>query len=203
MLPIFKPKRPTGFHDQLCPSSMDIPIAPVLFKPGKWIRWIPPDFGLVKLNTDGSCIQGIAAGGGIARDHNGSVLLSFSNNYGQATSMEAETKALLDGLMVCSQHGINIHTIEMDSHTLFSILQGDFKVPWRITYLVRKCKALLNAEMTIQHVYREGNRAADHMASVGHSISTLTIFSSLGSRPLECKKICIEDMNGLYSFRKH
>lgn len=67
--------------------------------------------------------------------------------------MEAETKALLDGLMVCSQHSINIHTIEMDSHT-FSILQGEFKVSWHITYLIRKCKTLLNAEMTIQQVYR-------------------------------------------------
>lgn len=84
--------------------------------------------------------------------------------------MEAETHAVLDGLNVWLQYYIQVHELEVDSFTLFCMLQDTFLTPWHVTYSTRKCKDLLNSEVTLKHVYREGNRAADRMAAFGHSI---------------------------------
>lgn len=196
MLLLFKPKQSVGFHDQVCLNPLSFHIVPVPVPPmlGKWIKWIP--------NTDGSCVNGTSTWGGLVRDHNGSVILAFANNYGQTTSMDAEAKALLDGLQVCSQQHVQIKELEMDSFTLFSMLQDQFHFFWNITCSIRKCKTVLQSNVTLKHVYREGKKAADRLAAFGHSISALSVYSSLGSLPTDCKQICIEDRLGFSSFRK-
>lgn len=56
---------------------MHIPMVSPNIPKGKWIKWAPPPFGILKLNTDGSSRNGMAAGGGIIRDYKGSAWLLF------------------------------------------------------------------------------------------------------------------------------
>lgn len=42
------------------------------------IKWIPPAGGWCKLNSDGSCVNGSCAGGGILRDCQGNLIVAFS-----------------------------------------------------------------------------------------------------------------------------
>ncbi|GJY16262.1 VAN3-binding protein-like protein [Tanacetum coccineum] len=53
---------------------------------GKWIKWAHPHVGILKLNTNGSSRNGMAACGGIIRDYKGSALVAFSTIYGPAAS---------------------------------------------------------------------------------------------------------------------
>lgn len=107
--------------------------------------------------------------------------------------MEAETNAILDGFTVCLQYQIQVSELEVDSYSLFSMVQDSFNIPWHVAYSIKKCKNLLNIEVKMKHVYREGNKAADRMAAFGHSISILTVFNLLGSLHVDCKKAYIDD----------
>lgn len=71
------PTHSSGFHDSLCFQVMHIPMVSPNIPKGKWIKWAPPPFGILKLNTDGSSRNGMAAGGGIIRDYKGSAWLLF------------------------------------------------------------------------------------------------------------------------------
>ena len=69
------------------------------------IHWKPPDMGIVKLNTDGSCFpQTLKAGaGGLFRNHNSEWLLGFIQDCGVYTSLEAELWGILSGLKIALQ----------------------------------------------------------------------------------------------------
>ncbi|CAI9296479.1 unnamed protein product [Lactuca saligna] len=71
----------------------------------KWIKWAPPPFGILKLNTDGSLRNGMAASGDIIRDYKGSDLVDFPTFYGPGTNTFAEARAPLFGLMLCYRLG--------------------------------------------------------------------------------------------------
>jgi exonuclease III len=72
------------------------------------IKWKPPDIGWAKLNTDGASLgnPGIAGGGGIIRDSNGGWVGGFARAIGVTTSVQAELRALKDGLMLAIDLGI-------------------------------------------------------------------------------------------------
>ncbi|MQL89888.1 hypothetical protein Taro_022470 [Colocasia esculenta] len=64
----------------------------------KFVKWIPPDTGLV-LNVDGASKgkgnPGICGGGGCIRDSLGNLLLAFAHYYGFGGSLVAEIRSLL------------------------------------------------------------------------------------------------------------
>lgn len=90
---------------------------------GIWIKWHPPDRGMYKLNIDGSSVNGKCSGGGILRDHTGSMIAAFSNFYGDGSNMTAEANALKDGLMLCAQLNLQINIVESDSLVAVQALQ--------------------------------------------------------------------------------
>ncbi|KAJ8420951.1 hypothetical protein Cgig2_010780 [Carnegiea gigantea] len=56
------------------------------------VRWESPPGGWVALNSDGAAKgnPGLAAAGGVLRDHKGKWLMGFTENLGRCTSMKAE-----------------------------------------------------------------------------------------------------------------
>lgn len=64
LLQLDYPTHSSGFHDSICFQVMHIPMVSPNIPKGKWIKWAPPPFGILKLNTDGSSRNGMAAGGG-------------------------------------------------------------------------------------------------------------------------------------------
>ena len=81
------------------------------------IKWKPLDSGWAKLNTDGASLgnPGIAGGGGLIRDSDGGWVGGFARAIGYTTSVQAELRALKDGLMLAIDLGILYLAIEMDS----------------------------------------------------------------------------------------
>ncbi|MQL91571.1 hypothetical protein Taro_024185 [Colocasia esculenta] len=92
----------------------------------KLIRWIPPlhDFSL---NVDGACKgnPGDCGGGGCIRDSMGNVHLAFSHFYGTGTSMQAEIRALTDGLRLASVIGYKISIVYTDSQVIAHSIKDD------------------------------------------------------------------------------
>ena len=102
--------------------------------PAAWVhfyveisRWAPrvsytlvsgsrPSDDVLKFNTDG-CSKGnsgISGGGGILRDGGGRLLLAFSCYLRQASSLQAEVRALLFGVKLCVQRGFSRLDIELE-----------------------------------------------------------------------------------------
>lgn len=65
----------------------------------------------------------------------------------------------------------NIH-IEGDNLLVINAIKGLWQPPWQIVHIIEDIRILLNSfsAHTIRHVYREGNKAADLIANVGHLV---------------------------------
>ncbi|CAI9780517.1 unnamed protein product [Fraxinus pennsylvanica] len=74
------------------------------------ISWKKPLEKEYKLNVDGASKgnPGLVGGGGVLRDSNGTFLAGFSHHYSPCTNMVAETRALLDGLCMCRDLGVQL-----------------------------------------------------------------------------------------------
>ncbi|EOY21198.1 Uncharacterized protein TCM_012582 [Theobroma cacao] len=108
-----------------------------------------PLTGEFKLNVDGSskydCQR--AVGGGLLRDHTGTLIFGFVENFGPYNSLQAELMALYRGLLLCIEHNVRRLWIEMD------------------------------AKVVISHIHREGNQAVDLLSNQGYMHQNLHVFS--------------------------
>ena len=114
-------------------SRLGLLPSPVRPPPLKWISlvWSLPSFPYSKLNVDGSSLgnPGHSGGGGIVRDHHGQVQGIFSTYYGYCTNMEAETRALLEGLQFCLSLGLVRVIVHMDAEQLLKVVLRGASTP--------------------------------------------------------------------------
>ncbi|KAL3368084.1 hypothetical protein AABB24_009122 [Solanum stoloniferum] len=59
---------------------------PMVHQVYKLVKWIKPQPLFYRLNSDGSCIEGMCGAGGVIRDSNGHMILVFSVFLGPGTS---------------------------------------------------------------------------------------------------------------------
>ncbi|GKV09103.1 hypothetical protein SLEP1_g20649 [Rubroshorea leprosula] len=139
----------------------------------RWISWIPPEAGWVKLNSDGSynAADNSAGAGGWIRNSLGDWISGFSVNVGATTIFIAELWGLREGLRLCHSLGLSRVVAEMDSLMAVRFILENRKpdnlsaaILLDIKDLMLKFEACL-----LQHTLREGNAAADFLASLGHS----------------------------------
>lgn len=90
----------------------------------RFIRWIPPVNGWVKLNSDGAFSSGvdIASCGGVVRDHVGSFLFASSQRLGSCSALHAELWGILTGLRLLVERGYSKVVIDTDSTACISFL---------------------------------------------------------------------------------
>ena len=141
--------------------------------PSHLVRWYPPPPGFVKLNFDGSLINSSAAGGFIIRDWTGRLIKAGATYYGDTSILVAEARALRDGLRLAIQAGFTNIIIEGDNKTVIQALKGMVHVPWKISTIIEDIHAWQThgIQLTITHVFREANMAADWLSKFGHSIT--------------------------------
>ncbi|XP_077237284.1 uncharacterized protein LOC143878956 [Tasmannia lanceolata] len=132
----------------------------------KECRWIPPDQGMLKINTDASLDDEGGGLGGILRDNVGSVLGMFSVNVPTDTIGNLEILAIKRGIDLASNHPSHSLWIESDSMLAVECINGRTKHPWKLhedMEAIRHQLALFHA-WKITHLWREGNMAADFLS---------------------------------------
>jgi len=144
-----------------------------------FVRWRAPPPGFIKLNFDGSLHQHSAAGGFLIRGWGGNLIQAGAAHYGDSPILVAEARALRDGVRTAVEAGFKKVFIEGDNAIVIHSLQGRIKVPWQIEGLIRDVTYYLKQfeAVSITHVFREANMAADWLSKTGHAFSTPKIWS--------------------------
>ncbi|CAN1808083.1 Putative ribonuclease H protein At1g65750 [Linum perenne] len=138
--------------------------------------------GCFTLNTDGSFYPATkaAAAGGILRDDQGHFVSTFASNLGSCSVVRAEIFGVVEGMSLAWEKGIRRLRIQSDSAMAVSLLSKDSHNNHQFAALVERFKDLIarDWEVTIEHIYREANMAADFLANAGHGLELgTTVFS--------------------------
>lgn len=164
------------------------------------VSWEFPPHSWFALNTDGAArgCPGPAGGGGLIRDHLGTLHYAFSANYGHCSAFRAELKAVEMGLELAIRMGISKVMLQMDNQAAILALQGSDDYGGECAHIVQHCRNLIinnSWEVLLRHVYREGNRAADWLANVG--VMQNSRMELIQVPPLELGRILHEDLMGV------
>jgi len=136
------------------------------------VRWNAPPPGVVKLNFDSSLSHKLAAGGFIIGDWIGQLIKARAAHYGESKILIAETRALRDGIKAAANLGINRFLIEGDNATVIRTLRGEVLTQWEIAAIIKDVKKFLSnmTFVSISHVYREANMAADWISKASQTV---------------------------------
>ena len=150
------------------------------------------------LNTDGSATgsDGLAEGGGLIRDGNGTWLIGFARKIETATSFLAKLWALRDGLRLCLQIQAQAVYIELDAKAVVDALHSQSCTNTVIYSIMEDCRHLVTQipQTRVKHVYREANRCADFLAKLG--IGLQNDFAIFSSPPVDLLFILEDDVCG-------
>ncbi|MQL84159.1 hypothetical protein Taro_016661 [Colocasia esculenta] len=100
------------------------------------------------------------------------VLLFLTNHApGVISALDAEARALRDGLMIYCSKGFLDIMVETDSLNLVHIVIGHTPRPWELTCIIQEVAEITQKlKAQIKHVPREANQAAHSLA--GHGCTT-------------------------------
>ncbi|CAN1158508.1 Putative ribonuclease H protein At1g65750 [Linum perenne] len=124
------------------------------------------------LNVDGSVERqsGRAAAGGLLRDHLGRCSLAFTMNLGVCTITRAEMRGAIEGLSRAWNAGARKVILQMDSKAAIALLVNGNVTTNQHALETLQFNELLGRtwDLRIEHIYREGNGAADFLAGIGY-----------------------------------
>ena len=126
-------------------------------------------------------MTGVAATGGLIRDHNGHWVAGFGMNLGTCSVTMAELWGLYQGLLLVWNKGIRWLYAEVDSRCVTQLVKNNVVTYNEFSPLIRAIQELIrrNWRVEITHVYREVNFAADCLATLACSIPLgLHVFNS-------------------------
>ncbi|GLT50394.1 hypothetical protein SLA2020_238810 [Shorea laevis] len=174
------------------------PLLPVRHSQPRWVSWKPPDDGWFKLNTDGSFAResNSASAGGLIRNSLGSWLTGFTVNIGRASVFMAELWGLREGLRLCKALGLTRVFAELDSLMVVHLINNNREPDNLSAAIVLDIKNLTSEfqDCILQHTLREGNAAADYLASLGHN--SQPGLSILNTPPVGLRHILAGDQLG-------
>ncbi|KAK4385662.1 putative ribonuclease H protein [Sesamum angolense] len=95
------------------------------------VKWIKPDRGWFKLNTDGASKgnPGIVGAGGIIRNHLGQTVLAFQEHLGLTSNTTAELKAIYRGIKLCIDSNIRKIWVETDANVALKLISSPSQGP--------------------------------------------------------------------------
>ncbi|XP_024634647.1 uncharacterized protein [Medicago truncatula] len=133
------------------------------------VLWKAPFPPWLKVNTDGSVIAGHAACGGLFRDSRGSFLGAFCCNVGEASVYHSEVLAIILSMERASSRRWRNLWLESDSSSALLIFSNPSLVPILLRNRWHNARNL-GIQIISSHIFREGNRCADKLATLGHAI---------------------------------
>ncbi|KAL8526160.1 hypothetical protein ACS0TY_015401 [Phlomoides rotata] len=136
-------------------------------------RWIPPDCGRLKLNSDASVRHGSGTGiAGVLRDSEGRVVWCYAEKYPVALDVDlAEATAIYRGLLLAQEHGVSDLQVESDSQILINAITKD---RLDLSYFGRLVRLIVDLSKSFDRVSfswtrRTGNLVAHRLASFAFS----------------------------------
>ncbi|KAH6792853.1 hypothetical protein C2S52_003330 [Perilla frutescens var. hirtella] len=166
------------------------------------VMWEKPEIGWTKLNYDGSCKwkTGKCSIGGVFRDEKAAFLLGYAESISSSSSSSiAELAALLRGLEIALQNGWTHLCLEGDSKSLIDIISQkrhpNSKCQLLHTHLQRINFIIPQfSNCILTHTYRQGNRAADKFAQMGHALNKPHIWRHIP--PNQLLRVLQQDAQG-------
>ncbi|CAN1241697.1 Putative ribonuclease H protein At1g65750 [Linum perenne] len=127
---------------------------------------------LVAENRDGSveATRRRAAAGGLLRNTLGRCLMAFTMNLGHCSITRAEIRGAIEGLSRTWDAGFRKVILQLDSKAAIVILTNKDDNSHQRGLEVVQFRELCQRDwlVEIKHTYREGNHAADFLASIGY-----------------------------------
>lgn len=132
----------------------------------KWCVWTKPEFGWMKLNTDGSVDKRNAGFGGLLRDFKGEPICAYVSKTYTNDIFMAELWAIWRGLVLASSLGLKLIWVESDSMSVVKTINKEQHYgPKASNYLEDIWKLLRKFdEYKVSHSWRETNKAADYLS---------------------------------------
>ncbi|KAK4397740.1 hypothetical protein Sango_1249500 [Sesamum angolense] len=146
-------------------------------------------------SIDGSSLgnPGLAGAAGIIRDSAGHVHLAYQFALGTGTSVLAELTAVWRGMELALTHGLAPFVVEVDATTVISLSKSCDSGKWEVQHLIMhivRLQQLLVAD--VQHVFREANGAADHLAKEAASLQLTRVLHHDDITGVLCGILCID-----------
>ncbi|KAF9594838.1 hypothetical protein IFM89_034821 [Coptis chinensis] len=128
-------------------------------------QWNKPPPQAFMLNVDGS-LQHMASFGGTIRDEEGNVTLMYAGASRKRSILFLELMGIAEGLKAAKMEGIKHLVVNSDSQRAVSIINEEEPTPWYCLNLMCGIRAYKMSfiSVSVQHILKEGNRAADHIA---------------------------------------
>ncbi|KAA3482036.1 RNA-directed DNA polymerase (Reverse transcriptase) [Gossypium australe] len=154
----------------------------------------------VFLSTDGAVNNhtGVAAAGGVARDHEGNWITGFNHFLGVCTPMEAVIWGIMDGILILLNKGFRRITIASDNlevvQNLLALNTEDSGIA-----LLRRTKRIIQSagEWNIKYVPRNRNMVADCLAKLSLNWkSNLQVFEEAPKEILDLLQV--DKANGYF-----
>lgn len=142
-----------------------------------FISWTPPPRPYLKLNTDDSTLPNLGSGGigEIFCDENGRWILGYMRYFPRITNLQAELLAVRERLEMAVKKHFDHLIIESDSLVALNLLTHNTNT--KLKFLIYECRSMIQ-KMTFvrwQLIFREGNRIAKNLASMGRILKNSQI----------------------------
>ncbi|CAN1768425.1 Putative ribonuclease H protein At1g65750 [Linum perenne] len=137
------------------------------------IAWEPGPPDRITINTEGSVNgRSSAAAGGVLPRMDGECLNAFSMNLGRCSVTRAELRGAIHGLELVWSMGFRSVELQLDSKAAIDLLLATGEPRHQHAGEVLSFRELRERHwsVNIRHVYREGNKVADFLASRGHDL---------------------------------
>jgi ribonuclease HI len=166
------------------------------------VSWEKLELGWFKLNTNGSSLvnPGESGAGGLIRDHKGNLIVAFSEYFGIDSNNKAKLLGVLIGLRKCKAMGLRNIVVELDSSLIVTWFEKGSCRVWYLEDFWEEIFLLISGlNIRFNHVFREGNQAADWLSKRG-SAGIMYEYNS-NNIPKELKGILQVDNCGLPCLR--
>ena len=148
----------------------------------------------VKSGTDGSMLNASKAScGGLLQNSVGEYLGGYSVNLGVCSITIAEVWRAFYGLQLAWDKGYQMVILEMDSSGAISLITSVKHIYHPYGLVIQRVPNLLKRSWVVEvkHAFREANRSADALASLGHLNSLGVIFYEIP--PVSLSSLLCED----------
>ncbi|XP_011016192.1 PREDICTED: uncharacterized protein LOC105119721 isoform X2 [Populus euphratica] len=134
----------------------------------RWCQWKRPDFGWIKLNTDGSIDSENAGIGGLFRDYEGNAICGFVSKASGHDIFLVELWAIWRGLVLALDLHIQVVWVESDSLSVVNTINRQQPYSGKADACLKRIWHLLKMfkKHKVSHSWRETNRAADYLAKM-------------------------------------